>query len=64
LAGDSADNIRGVPGIGPKIAATLMGEYGSLDELLDQVDSVKQKARREKLKANVESARLSRQLVG
>jgi len=63
LAGDSADNIPGVPGIGPKIAATLIGEYGSLDELLGQIDSVKQKARREKLKDNVENARLSRQLV-
>jgi DNA polymerase-1 len=63
LAGDSADNIPGVPGIGPKIAASLIGDFGSLDELLDQVDSVKQKGRREKLKDNVGNARLSRQLV-
>jgi 5'-3' exonuclease len=63
LAGDSADNIPGVPGIGPKIAATLISEYGSLDKLLEQVDSVKQKARREKLKANADQARLSRVLV-
>jgi DNA polymerase-1 len=63
LSGDSADNIPGVPGIGPKIASTLIEEYGSLDELLDQVDSVKQKARREKLKDNVQNARLSRELV-
>ena len=63
LAGDSADNIPGVPGIGPKIAASLITEYGSLDELLEQVDNVKQKARREKLKDNVGNARLSRELV-
>ena len=63
LAGDSADNVPGVPGIGPKIAATLIEEYGSLEELLEQVDSVKQKGRREKLKDNMEKARLSRHLV-
>lgn len=63
LAGDSADNIPGVPGIGPKIAATLIGEYGTLDELLDNVENVKQKGRRQKLMDNVENARLSRQLV-
>jgi 5'-3' exonuclease len=63
LAGDSSDNIPGVPGIGPKIAAALIDEFGSLEKLLEQVDSVKQKARREKLKANVDQARLSRILV-
>jgi len=47
LAGDSADNVPGVPGIGPKIAASLIGEYGSLEELLEQADTVKQKGRRE-----------------
>ena len=63
LAGDSADNVPGVPGIGPKIAASLIGEYGSLEDLLEQVDSVKQKGRREKLKDNMDKARLSRKLV-
>jgi DNA polymerase I len=63
LAGDSADNIPGVPGIGPKIAASLIAEYGSLDELLERVDTVKQKSRREKLKENMDKARLSRRLV-
>lgn len=63
LAGDSSDNIPGVPGIGPKIAAALIDEFGSLEKLLEQVDSVKQKARREKLKANLDQARLSRILV-
>jgi DNA polymerase-1 len=63
LAGDSSDNIPGVPGIGPKIAAALIDEFGSLEKLLEQMDSVKQKARREKLKANVDQARMSRILV-
>lgn len=54
LAGDSADNIPGVPGIGPKIAASLIQDYGSLDGVIDNVDNIKQKARREKLKENIE----------
>ena len=40
LAGDASDNIPGVPGIGPKTAATLLGLYGSLDALLDRLDEV------------------------
>jgi DNA polymerase-1 len=63
LAGDSADNIPGVPGIGPKIAASLIGEYGTLEELFEQVETVKQKGRRAKLIDNMDMARLSRQLV-
>ena len=63
LAGDAADNIPGVPGIGPKIAATLLEEYGSLEGVFEQVDNVKQKARREKLIENQHLAVLSRQLV-
>ena len=54
LAGDTSDNIPGVPGIGPKIAASLIEEYGTLDELIGNLDSVKQKGRREKLKENIE----------
>ena len=49
LAGDKADNIPGVAGIGPKIASSLIQEYGSLEELLERVSDVKQKGRREKL---------------
>ncbi len=63
LAGDSADNIPGVPGIGPKIAASLINDFGSLEALLENLDDVKQKGRREKLKENIHMARLSRQLV-
>jgi DNA polymerase-1 len=63
LAGDSADNIPGVPGIGPKIAAQLMQDFGSLDNLLENTDKVKQKARRAKLEQFADQARLSRVLV-
>lgn len=63
LAGDSSDNVPGVPGIGPKIAATLVNEFGSLDNLLDNLEVVKQKGRREKLSHSRNQAILSRQLV-
>jgi DNA polymerase I len=63
LAGDSSDNIPGIPGIGPKIAASLIQEYGTLENVLDCVDSIPQKARKQKIKENVEKAILSRQLV-
>ncbi|CAB9506618.1 DNA polymerase I [Seminavis robusta] len=63
LAGDSADNVPGVPGIGPKTAAELIGSYGSLENLLKNAEDVKQKGRREKLQANADQARLSRVLV-
>lgn len=63
LAGDTADNIPGVPGIGPKIAAQLILEYGSLDNLYEQVDNVKQKARKAKLVEFKQQAFLSRRLV-
>lgn len=54
LAGDSSDNIPGCPGVGPKIAASLIEEYGSLDSLLEQLDSIKQKKRQESLVENAE----------
>ena len=41
LMGDSADNIPGVPGIGPKTAGRLICEFGTLDNLMDKVDEVK-----------------------
>ena len=63
LAGDKSDNIPGVPGIGPKIASSLINEYGSLEVLLDHAGEIKQKARREKLLSNTEEAMLSRKLV-
>ena len=63
LAGDSVDNVPGVPGIGVKTAAQLIEEYGSLDELLERAGEIKQPKRREKLMENAEAARISRRLV-
>jgi DNA polymerase-1 len=63
LTGDSSDNIPGVPGIGPKTAATLLAEFGSLEALLKGAGSIKQVKRREVLLASAEAARLSRKLV-
>ena len=63
LAGDSTDNIPGVPGIGIKTAAQLIEEYGSLEELLNRAGEIKQPKRREKLIENAEQARISEKLV-
>ncbi len=63
LAGDTADNIPGVPGIGPKIAAQLLQQFGSLEEILSNLDQVPQAKRREKLESYRHQALLSQQLV-
>ena len=63
LAGDSVDNVPGVPGIGIKTAAQLINEYGDLDTLLSRAGEIKQPKRREALIENAEKARISRQLV-
>jgi DNA polymerase-1 len=63
LAGDSSDNVPGVPGIGVKTAAELIKEYGDLDQLLARAGEIKQPKRREKLIEFAEQARMSRQLV-
>ena len=63
LAGDSVDNIPGVPGIGVKTAALLLEEFGDLETLLQRADEIPQKGRREKLLANLDNARLSFELV-
>jgi DNA polymerase-1 len=63
LAGDSTDNVPGVPGIGVKTAAELINAYGDLDSLLARTDEIKQPKRRENLAANAELARISRELV-
>ena len=63
LTGDSSDNIPGVPGIGPKTAATLLEEFGSLEGLLAGTATIKQAKRREVIEANADKARLSRKLV-
>ena len=63
LAGDSTDNVPGVPGIGIKTAAQLIVEYGDLEQLLFRATEIKQPKRREALIENAEKARVSRQLV-
>lgn len=63
LAGDSVDNVPGVPGIGVKTAAQLINDYGDLETLLARAAEIKQPKRREALIANAEQARLSRRLV-
>jgi DNA polymerase-1 len=63
LAGDSTDNVPGVPGIGIKTAAQLITEYGDLETLLANTAKIKQPKRREALEQNAEKARISRRLV-
>ena len=63
LAGDSVDNIPGVPGIGVKTGAQLIEEYGDLESLLARAGEIKQPKRREKLIEFADQARVSKQLV-
>jgi DNA polymerase I len=63
LIGDSTDNVPGVPGIGVKTAAQLIGEYGDLETLLKRASEIKQEKRRQSLIDNAELARLSKRLV-
>ena len=63
LAGDSVDNVPGVPGIGIKTAALLINEYGDLETLLERAGEIKQNKRRENLIEFAEQARISRELV-
>lgn len=62
LMGDTSDNIPGVPGVGPKTAKKLIGQFGSVQGLLDHVDEVKGKLQ-DKIRDNREMALLSRELV-
>ena len=63
LSGDSADNIPGVPGIGPKTAARLIRTHGSMEALYAHLDAVASAKQREKLEAFKDQAWLSRKLV-
>ena len=63
LAGDSSDNIPGVPGIGIKTASELINKYKTLDTLLKKAGEIPQNKRRETLLANKDKALLSRKLV-
>ena len=63
LIGDSVDNVPGVPGIGVKTAAELIGAYGTLEELLKRAEEIKQPKRRQNLIDFAEQARISKRLV-
>ena len=63
LAGDSSDNVPGVPGIGVKTAAELINKYGNLEKLLKSVHEIKQNKRRETLIENKDKAVISKKLV-
>jgi DNA polymerase-1 len=62
LTGDTSDNIPGVRGIGEKGAASLLRDYGTLDNLLEHASEIRSKRQREALLAGEESARISREL--
>ena len=63
LKGDTSDNIPGVPGIGDKTAAQLLQEFGSLEEVLNNVDKISGAKRKENLTNHAEDARISKQLA-
>ncbi|MDI2091410.1 DNA polymerase I [Commensalibacter oyaizuii] len=63
LMGDAVDNVPGVPGIGPKTAASLINEYGSLEGVLAAIPTMKPSKRRENLENHQEDARISYKLV-
>lgn len=63
LMGDTSDNIPGVPGVGPKTALKLIGEYGSVENVLENIDRISGKSLKEKLAGNKEEALLSKKLA-
>ena len=63
LVGDSSDNVPGAPGIGPKTAQKLLGEYGTLEDLLEHAEEIKAKRPRESLLGHREQILLSKELV-
>ncbi len=63
LVGDSSDNIPGAPGVGPKTAVKLLGEFGTLDSMLERTDEVTPPKARRSLEENAGQVRMSRRLV-
>lgn len=63
LMGDSVDNVPGCPGIGQKTAAELIGQYGSVEALIERAEEIKQPKRRENIIAYAEAIRISKALV-
>ncbi len=63
IMGDSSDNIPGIPGMGPKTAASLLKKYGSLKKIFDSLEKMPNKKQAEKIRAHREDAKLSQQLA-
>ncbi|HET7578868.1 MAG TPA: DNA polymerase I [Bacillales bacterium] len=63
LMGDNSDNIPGVPGIGEKTALKLLGQFGSLEKVLDSIEEVSGKKMKERLEENREQAEMSKKLA-
>jgi DNA polymerase I len=63
LKGDTSDNIPGVPGIGDKTAAQLLQEFGSLEDVLGNIDKISGAKRKENLTVHADDARVSKKLA-
>lgn len=63
LMGDASDNIPGVPGVGEKTALKLLHEYGSVEEVLENIERISGKKLQENLRENVDKARMSKELA-
>lgn len=63
LTGDSSDNIKGIPGIGPKTAAALMGQFGMLDALMAHPEQISKPKLREAITQNLDRLRLNQRLI-
>ena len=63
LIGDSSDNIPGVQGVGPKTAAKLLEQFGSIDELIRQLDQIKRVSLKEKIAGSIDILRKNRELI-
>ncbi len=63
LMGDASDNVPGIPGVGPKTADKLLDQFGTLERVLEDHEQIKAKGVRQKVADNLESARMSKELV-
>lgn len=63
LMGDKADNVSGVPSIGEKTAIELINEFGSVENIIENVDNIKQEKRKKAIKENIDKLKLSKQLI-
>ncbi|HQG40785.1 MAG TPA: 5'-3' exonuclease H3TH domain-containing protein, partial [Spirochaetales bacterium] len=63
LTGDTSDNVPGITGIGDKTAQKLIAQYGTLEAIIANAETIKPESLKAKIKAGIESARLSRELI-